>query len=63
MNIYILVLCKFDFYLTLCSLLKVLNQNLNLKFYQMDFRFKFLDIHMNGKKKIVKITMALNGKT
>jgi hypothetical protein len=63
MNIYFLVLCKFDFYLTLCSLLKVLNQNLNLQFYQMDFRFKFLDIHMNEKFFFVKITMALNGKT
>ncbi len=32
-----------------CSLSKVLNQNLNLKFRQMDFWFEFLDIHMNKK--------------
>jgi len=31
------------------TLSKVLNQNLNLKFYQMDFWFEFLDIHMNEK--------------
>jgi hypothetical protein len=30
-------------------ILKVLNQNLNLKFHQMDFWFEFLDIHMNEK--------------
>jgi hypothetical protein len=29
----------------------------------MDFWFEFLDIHMNGKKKLVMIAMALNGKT
>jgi hypothetical protein len=46
--IFFIVLCKIDSYLThRCSLLKVLNQN--LKCYQMDFRFKFLDIHMNEK--------------
>ncbi len=32
-----------------CSLLEVLNQNLNLKFHQMDFWFGFHDIHMNEK--------------
>jgi hypothetical protein len=32
-----------------CSFLKVLNQNLNLEFYQMIFLFKFLDIHMNER--------------
>ncbi len=31
------------------SFLKVLNQNLNLQFHQMDFWFEFLDIHMNEK--------------
>jgi hypothetical protein len=34
----------------MCSLSKVLNQNLNLKFYQIDFWFEFLNIHMNEKK-------------
>ncbi len=32
-----------------CSLSKVINQNLNLEFYQMDFWFEFLNIHMNKK--------------
>jgi hypothetical protein len=32
-----------------CSLSKVLNQNLNLKFHQMSFFFEFLNIHMNEK--------------
>jgi len=31
----------------LCALLKVLNQNLNFKFHQMDFWFEFFNIHMN----------------
>jgi hypothetical protein len=31
------------------SLLKALNQTLNLKFRQMDFWFEFLDIHVNEK--------------
>jgi hypothetical protein len=30
-----------------CALLEVLNQNLYLKFLQIDFWFEFLDIHMN----------------
>ncbi len=48
--IFFIVLCKIDSYLThRCSILKVLNQNLNIKFYQMDSRFEFLDIHMNEK--------------
>jgi hypothetical protein len=52
---------QFDSYLThYYSLLDVLNQNLNLKFHQMDFWFEFLNIHMNEKAMIV---MALNGKT
>jgi hypothetical protein len=29
----------------------------------MDFWFEFLDIQMNGKKKLSMIAMALNGKT
>jgi hypothetical protein len=45
------------------SFLNVLNQNLNLKLYEMDFWFEFLDIHMNEKKKLAVIAMALNGKT
>jgi hypothetical protein len=32
-----------------CSLLEVLNQNLNLKFHQMGFWFEFLGICMNDK--------------
>jgi hypothetical protein len=45
-----IVLCKIDSCPTYCySFLKVLNQNLNLKFHQMDFWFVFLDIHVNGK--------------
>jgi hypothetical protein len=31
------------------SLSKVLNQNLNLNFHQMNFWFEFLNIHMNEK--------------
>jgi hypothetical protein len=31
------------------SILKVPNQNKNLKFNQMNFWFEFLDIHMNEK--------------
>jgi hypothetical protein len=27
-----------------------LNQKVNLEFYQMDFRFEFLEIHMNEKE-------------
>jgi hypothetical protein len=29
----------------------------------MNFWFEFLDIHMNEKKKLAMITIALNGKT
>jgi hypothetical protein len=29
----------------------------------MNFWFEFLDIHMNEKKKLTMIAMALNGKT
>ncbi len=48
--ILLIVLCKIDSCLTRwCSLLKVFNQNLNLKFHQTDFCFEFLDIHMNEK--------------
>jgi hypothetical protein len=48
--ICLIVLCKTDFYPTCCySLFKVLNENLNLKFHQMDFWFEFIDIHMNKK--------------
>ncbi len=43
-----IVLCKIDSCLIhCCSLLKYLNQNLNLKFHQIDFWFEFLNIHMN----------------
>jgi len=47
-----------------CALLDILNQNLNLKFHQMDFLFEFLDININEKKKkqLAMITMALNDK-
>jgi len=46
--VLLIVLCKIGSCLTHCySFLKVLNQNLNLKFQQMDFWFEFLDIHMN----------------
>jgi hypothetical protein len=45
--VLLIVLCKIDFFLNnRCSLWKVLNQNLNLKFYQMDCWFEFLDIHI-----------------
>jgi hypothetical protein len=48
--IILIVLCKIDSCsIHCCSLLKVLNQNLNLKFHQMNFWFEFLDIHMNEK--------------
>ncbi len=48
--VILIVLCKIDSYPTCCcSLLKVLNQNLNLKFHQIDFWFEFFDIHMNEK--------------
>jgi hypothetical protein len=48
--ILLIVFCKIDYYLTCCyALLEALNQNLNLKFHQMDFWFEFLDIHMNEK--------------
>jgi hypothetical protein len=47
----------------MCSFLKVLNWNLNLKFYQMNFWFEFLDIHVIEKKQLAIITMVLNGKT
>jgi hypothetical protein len=33
-----------------CSLLEDLNQNLKLKFHQVDFWFEFFDIHMNEKE-------------
>jgi hypothetical protein len=42
---------KIDSYLThCCAHLKVLNQNLNLKFHQMYFWFEFINIHMNEKQ-------------
>jgi hypothetical protein len=45
-----IVLCKIDSYLMhCCSFLKLINQNLNLKFHQMNFWFEILDIHMNEK--------------
>jgi len=48
--ITMIVLCKIDSYLMhCCSLLKLINQNLNLKFHQMNFWFEILDIHMNEK--------------
>jgi len=48
--ILLMVLCKINSYLMhCCALLEVLNQNLNLKFHQMDFWFYFFDIHMNKK--------------
>ncbi len=61
--ILLIVYYKIDSCLMHCySFLKVLNQNLNLKFHQMNFCFEFLDIHMNEKKKLAMIAMALNGK-
>jgi hypothetical protein len=48
--VLLIVLCKIDSHPTcFYSHLKVLNQNLKLKFHQMDFWFEFLNIHMNGK--------------
>ncbi len=48
--VLLIVLSQIDSYLRHCySLLEVLNQNLNLKFHQMEFWFEFLDIHMNEK--------------
>ncbi len=48
--VLLIILCKIDFCLThRCSLLKVINQNLNLKFHEIYFWFEFLDIHMNEK--------------
>jgi hypothetical protein len=48
--VLLIVLFKIDSCLThCCSLFKVLNQNFILKFHQMDFQFKFLDIHRNEK--------------
>jgi hypothetical protein len=48
--VLLIVLCKINFCLThYYSLLEVLNLNLNLKFYQMDFWFEFFEIHMNEK--------------
>jgi hypothetical protein len=32
-----------------CALLEVPNQNLNLKFHQVDFLFELFNIHMNEK--------------
>jgi len=50
MWILLIVLCKIDScFMRLCALLEVLNQNLYLNFFQIDFLFKFLDIHMNEK--------------
>ncbi len=49
--VLLIVLCKIDSYMTCCcSLLEVLKQNLNLKFYQMNFLFELFDIHMNEKQ-------------
>ncbi len=46
-----IVLCKIEFCLMhCCSCLKILNQNLKLKFHQVDFWFEFFDIHMNEKE-------------
>jgi hypothetical protein len=49
-RVLLIVLCKIgSFWHNWCSLSKVQNQKLNLNFYQMDFWFEFLDIHMNEK--------------
>jgi hypothetical protein len=45
-----------------CSLLKVLSQNLKFKILSNRFCFEFLNIHMNEKKELTMITMALNDK-
>ncbi len=48
--VLLIILCKINSCLTHWgAILKVLNQNLNLKFHQMDFWFDFLNIHMNEK--------------
>jgi hypothetical protein len=48
--ILLIVLCKINSCLIHCySFFEFLNQNLNLKFHQMDFWFEFLDVHMNEK--------------
>ncbi len=48
--VLLIVLSKINSCLThCCSFLEFLNQNLNLKLYQMNFWFEFLDIHMNEK--------------
>ncbi len=48
--VLLIVLSKIESCLTHWrAFLKVLNQNLNLKFHQMDFLFEFLNIHMNEK--------------
>jgi hypothetical protein len=46
--VLLIVFCKVDSCLTYCcAFLEVPNQNLNLKFDQMDFWFEFINIHMN----------------
>jgi hypothetical protein len=35
------------FWHNMCSFSNVLNENINIKFHQMNFWFEFLDIHMN----------------
>jgi hypothetical protein len=46
--ILFIVLYKIDsFWRNKCSFSKVLNQNFILNFYQMDFWFEFLNVHMN----------------
>jgi hypothetical protein len=46
--VLLITLCKINSCSMCCySLLKVLNQNLNLKFHQMDFWFEFFEIRMN----------------
>jgi hypothetical protein len=56
------MLYKIKSYLTCCyAFLEILNQNLNLKFYQMDFFDLNSLTFMWMKKK--KLAMALNDKT
>jgi len=61
--VFLIVLHKIDsFWHNRCSLSKVLNWNLNLKFYQMDFGLNFLTFKWMKKEQLAIITMVLNGK-
>jgi hypothetical protein len=61
--VFFIVLYEIDsFWHNKCSLSKVLNWNLNLKFYQMDFWFEFLTFIWMKKEQLAMIAMVLNGK-